>query len=60
MLLYTGQPIDQKFTAYQNYEHDRMKHTCKIAKVSVVDAQGKINTSIGLDILKELELEVLD
>ena len=59
MLLYPGKPINKKFVAYRNNEHDKMDHECKISKVSVIDNEGNINKNIAQDILQELELNLI-
>jgi 5-methylcytosine-specific restriction enzyme subunit McrC len=54
MLLYPGDPIDSKFVSYRNFFHDQRDHQCKVAFVSVLDGDGKLNSQIGSNVLNQL------
>ncbi len=53
VLLYPGEPDGQKYHEFEN-EYETPKHKCKMAFVSVLNKDGKLNESLGEEILKEI------
>lgn len=56
ILLYPGDPIDNNFEEFYN-QTDPIQHYCKMAFVSVLDSDGKLDHEIGKKILNELEIK---
>lgn len=60
MLLYPGESSGTKFLSYRNHEIDQRDHQCKVALVSVLDAERRLDNEIGKIVIKELETSIID
>jgi 5-methylcytosine-specific restriction enzyme subunit McrC len=57
VLLYPGAPIENNFEEYLN-ENDPIQHYCKMAFVSVLDSDGKLDDNLGYNILNQAGIQV--
>ncbi|MFN7910797.1 MAG: McrC family protein [Bacteroidota bacterium] len=56
ILLYPGEPVDNIFEKFQNPNDP--EHSCKMAFVSVLDVDGKLDNELGYNIMNQAGIDV--